>query len=481
MGMGMASSSMQGAHVRVSVSQYLSSSYLESPVGFQGGVQGVDAAMDASMDASMRQNDVDTIIFRCAHSNTIRDVLCATPGWAENYAGGSAAEYNGRLDLDWDIFWADTAWIHEHYDKLRLDEHQRLNHFRNHYELTRKDLLTKNLKRAKRALEKANEDASRYYFFPTTYALPADYTLVVEEFKRQGGVWIMKPSGKSQGKGIFLIRKLSEIAEWRRVCTNGVEAESYVVQRYIENPYVIGGKKFDVRLYVLVLSYAPLTVYLYRSGFCRFSGSRFSMDDIGNNLVHLTNVAIQKHALDAEKTTGMKWSLKGLKTYLSSRHGDAAVDGAFESVQELIINSLLAVQNTIIHDRHCFELYGYDILFDETLAPWLIEVNASPSLTASDDEDYSLKYVMLQDALRLVDVEGTLWSQDSEIGAAARLSACADRKGVDVDFLPFETVGGFDCIHNANGRYRVRINNPSGLASMLGCDHDIPPRVCPPR
>ena len=88
---------------------------------------------------------------------------------------------------------------------------------------------------------------------------------------------------------------------------------------------------------------------------------------------------------------------------------------------------------------------------------------------------------MLQDALRLVDVEGTLWSQDSEIGAAARLSACADRKGVDVDFLPFETVGGFDCIHNANGRYRVRINNPSGLASMLGCDHDIPPRVCPPR
>lgn len=46
-------------------------------------------------------------------------------------------------------------------------------------------------------------------FYPTTYNLPGDYSLFVEEFKKTlGSVWIMKPIGKSQGKGIFLFNKL---------------------------------------------------------------------------------------------------------------------------------------------------------------------------------------------------------------------------------------------------------------------------------
>lgn len=42
---------------------------------------------------------------------------------------------------------------------------------------------------------------------------------------------------KSQGKGIFLFNKLSQITDWK--FGKDSTAELYVVQRYIENPYLV--------------------------------------------------------------------------------------------------------------------------------------------------------------------------------------------------------------------------------------------------
>ena len=97
-----------------------------------------------------------------------------------------------------------------------------------------------------------------FNFFPTTYNLPGDYSLFVEEFRKIGGVWIMKPIGKSQGRGIFLLNKLTQISQWKndfRWKPDSPQAEPYIVQKYIMNPLLIGGKKFDLRIYVLVTCY----------------------------------------------------------------------------------------------------------------------------------------------------------------------------------------------------------------------------------
>mmetsp|Transcript_11491 Transcript_11491/g.26737 ORF Transcript_11491/g.26737 Transcript_11491/m.26737 type:complete len:413 (+) Transcript_11491:66-1304(+) len=378
--------------------------------------------------------------------STIADVLRDRPGFKETDA-----------EMDWDILWADVGWIRENFDRYHLEEYQRVNHFRNHAELTRKDLMVKNLKRMRKTLEREDRqvEASKFDFFPATFVLPGDYQLFVEEFKRcQGATWIAKPVGSAQGKGIFLFNKLKDVSDWKNAKYKEGPAkeggvESYVFSRYIDNPYLIGGKKFDLRLYALVTSYSPLTVWFHRGGFARFSNSRYSTKttDMTNSYVHLTNVAIQKTAPGYEREVGCKWDVTSLRTFLASRHGVELTNDVFFEIQMLVLRSLFAVQKVMINDKHCFELYGYDILLDDALKPWLLEVNASPSLTADTEADYQFKTAMLDDVLDVIDVEGR-------------------RTGAE------EGIGGFDLVYN--GRL-VLPDRGSHVTTFLGC-HNCRPK-----
>ncbi len=58
-----------------------------------------------------------------------------------------------------------------------------------------------------------------------------------------------------------------------------------------------------------------------------------------------------------------------------------------------------------MNDKHCFELYGYDILIDDNLRPILIEINANPSLTSNTASDNEMKVKMLDDMLTILDLE----------------------------------------------------------------------------
>ncbi len=162
--------------------------------------------MSIRKKSQSRANNGADIKYRCTFNNTIKDVL-ASRGWRE-------VEDDRE---DWDFVWADRDWVYQAFDKMHLEHWQRLNHFRNGRELCRKDLMAKNLKRRRRALEKEGriEESQSYDFIPTTFVLPREYSMFVEDFKKHGGIWIMKPIGAAQGRGIFLFTKLSEISEWK--------------------------------------------------------------------------------------------------------------------------------------------------------------------------------------------------------------------------------------------------------------------------
>ena len=71
----------------------------------------------------------------------------------------------------------------------------------------------------------------------------------------------------------------------------------------------------------------------------------------------------------------------------------------------MILRCLQSVSKVIINDKHCFELYGFDVLIDENLKPWLIEINSSPSMTANTPSDYETKIGLIEDTATCLDIE----------------------------------------------------------------------------
>lgn len=225
-------------------------------------------------------------------------------------------------------------------------------------------------------------------FVPVTYLLPADYTLFVEEFRRNpNAMWIMKPTSRSQGKGIFIINKLAQIKKWSSQSrwAQMPLKEAYVISRYVENPLLIGGKKFDLRLYVLVTSYRPLKAYQYVHGFARFCNVKYTNDnvDLDNPFIHLTNVAIQKHNEEYNSKHGGKWHVKVV---------------AFHYLFLLLILKLnfflFVFQNLRLYIEQAYGLEAsnrYDLA--TFLAVSLLSLNNLPLFLSLLSSDYSLRLI----------------------------------------------------------------------------------------
>ena len=249
---------------------------------------------------------------------------------------------------------------------------------------------------------------------PTTYLFPLDYNqfLLDRDEEDDDALYILKPVASSCGRGIKVINKTSKVPK----------TDGYLASKYVAHPHLINGYKYDLRVYVLVSSYDPLRIYVYNDGLVRFATEKYTVDskDLKKKFIHLTNFSVNKKSekfkdnkgTGEEEESSSKWSFKALKKAYEAN--GINFEFVFSQVKDVIVKTLISVEPHIVGNLHkspsnrnaCFELYGFDILLDQNLKPWLLEVNVLPSLSSSSPFDKVVKTLLVCDLLTLVGIRG---------------------------------------------------------------------------
>jgi hypothetical protein len=248
--------------------------------------------------------------------------------------------------------------------------------------------------------------------------------------------FIVKPDAGSKGDGIELTK------EPCRKSSMSAYDKGKVVQEYIGVPLLIDGLKFDLRLYVLLTSVGsvddggPMRAFLHREGLVRFAVEPYDGARIDNVHAHLTNYALNKktgkfvHSDEADG--GSDGSKRTVSSVFAALH-DAGVlrdvEALWRKIALLVGRSLSVLQPVLASARGawaecpCFQLLGLDVLLDEQVEPWLIELNVHPSLRIDATRDGVDMMSAVDEAIKVPLVADTL-----RVAAALHRLPCKPRE-----------------------------------------------------
>jgi len=85
-------------------------------------------------------------------------------------------------------------------------------------------------------------------------------------------------------------------------------------------------------------------------------------------------------------------------------------DDIWTKIKDLVIKSVISVEpilannlNRASRNRHlCYEVYGFDVIIDHSMKPWLLEVNVLPSLSSSSHLDKKIKTALMTDVFSTI-------------------------------------------------------------------------------
>lgn len=256
--------------------------------------------------------------------------------------------------------------------------------------------------------------------------MPATYILSskddIELFKREyskNKIYIMKKNIQRQ-EGLKITNKKSDILK-------GYWQNYVVAQELLQDPYLIDGRKINMRFYLLlVCQHNEIAAYVHRDGFMYYSKVPFVKGSLKDG-PNITTGYIDRYVYEINPLT-----LEDFKKYLddydrmltpaeieileNKQFGISEVpnknlmsDIVFMRIYDLLRKVVIAVSETTcvnspLKDYLSFQLFGADVALNEDLHPQLMEVNKGPDLGSKDKRDGDLKHGVVTDIMKVLKI-----------------------------------------------------------------------------
>ena len=172
-----------------------------------------------------------------------------------------------------------------------------------------------------------------------------------------------------------------------------------IIQKYIEKPLCYNGRKCDMRLWVMLTW--DFNLYIFKEGHFKATSLPYDVNS-QDSYVHLTNYSVQKFNKNFAKfETGNEISFADFESSLDNKLN--VKKDLLPKVKDIIIHSMKSVCGRInkLERKICFEIFGYDFMFDQNYNPFLLEVNTNPGLEISSPLIEMLIPRMIDDAFKL--------------------------------------------------------------------------------
>jgi len=245
-------------------------------------------------------------------------------------------------------------------------------------------------------LEKKYGRSQSSKIMPETFILgnKKDMDLFSKKFDKKK-LYILKKNIQRK-KGLKLSKNYYEIL-------NSIKDGFKVVQEYKKNTFIIKKRKFNLRVYMLIICVDDHTeVYIHNEGKCLFASKNVSSNDLDFE----SNIS-DSYKLESDFYKNYPLTFKDLEKYMNKNGYRYSIlsNNIEKLIKKMVASfslSLCNLENIKFNTK--FQLFGIDIIFDKNLKPLILEINKGPDMVPKDDLDSQLKTKIEMDMLTSLDI-----------------------------------------------------------------------------